>query len=273
LIRRLSSVAGLLAVLLAAGAAGASPLHAAAPSSSDARAYGKHCQGQSKTRTAGARLTPFARCVTAMARLAGAGSRSPRIACAGLSRKRVAGAGATPYARCVRSGARLIRHGNGIDRAFVDEMIPHHVAAVEMARLAPGRAQTPFVLGLASEIIRSQNAEIATMRRMSARLRAAGIRPVSMRLSRAEMGMDHDASHLLNANPFDVAFAQMMIPHHQGAITMSRVLLARGAARATKQLARQIMSSQSSEIRAMRGFLAQAGAPPVAPGAGHDDHH
>lgn len=273
MITRPSRIAGVMAVLLAVGALGASPLHAASPSGAELRAYGKRCQGQSKERVAGSRQTPFARCVTAMARLATAKSRSPRIACLGLSRKRVAGTRSTPYARCVSQGARLIRRGNGIDLSYVEEMIPHHVAAVEMARLSPGRAQSGFVLTLSQIIIRSQSEEIATMRRMAARLRAAGIRPVSMGLSKAEMGMDHDASHLVNANPYDVAFVQMMIPHHQGAITMSNVLRRKGAGRATKRLARQITSAQSTEIQAMRDFLTQYGAP-APPSTGEvDDHH
>jgi uncharacterized protein (DUF305 family) len=268
-------VAGLTAALLAAGALGATPSYAAAPSGAEVRAYGKHCQGQSKQRVARSQRTPFARCVTAMARLATAKSRSPRIACVGLSRKRVAGTRATAYSRCVSQGARLIRHGNGIDLAFVEDMIPHHVSAVEMAELAPGRARSAFILNLARDIIRSQNVEIATMRRMAARMRAAGIRPVSLGLTEAEAGMDHDASHLVNANPFDVPFAQMMIPHHQGAINMSRVLQRKGVGSATKRLARQITAAQTREIAAMRAFLAQSGAP--APGAGgggdHADHH
>ncbi len=110
------------------------------------------------------------------------------------------------------------------------------------------------------------------MRRMATKLRAAGIKPVSLGLSQAEMGMNHDASHLVDANPFDVPFAQMMIPHHQGAITMSRVVLAKGVGTATKRLARQIIADQTRETQAMRQFLAQSGAP--APGGGdHGDHH
>jgi uncharacterized protein (DUF305 family) len=271
-----SRVAALTALVLAAGAGGASPLHAATPStsaSSAARAYAKQCQNQSRRRAAGVKQTPFAACVSAMARLAGAKSRSPRIACAGLSRKRLPATTATPFGRCVSAGTRLIRFGNGIDRAYVDGMIPHHVAAVEMAKMAEGRAQSPFVADLAASIIRSQQLEIAEMQRISARLAAAGIEPVGMGLTKAQMGMDHDMSHLVDADPFDPMFVEMMIPHHEGAITMSRILFAKGIGRATLQLADQITSGQSREIQAMREFLDATGAAPAAGGdAGGHQH-
>lgn len=74
-----------LAAILAAGLI-AAPAQGAA-SRSDARAYGKLCQNQSKKRVSGSTGTPFSRCVTALGRLARAQTRSPRIACATLTRK------------------------------------------------------------------------------------------------------------------------------------------------------------------------------------------
>ena len=35
------------------------------------------------------------------------------------------------------------------------------------------------------------------------------------------MGMGHDMSHLVGTDPFDVHVVDMMISHHQGALTMS----------------------------------------------------
>ena len=237
-------------------------------------AVARACKDQSTQRLAGTRLTPYARCVTALTRLVRARSRSPRMACAGLPRRREAGRTSTPFARCVRAGARLIRHGNGIDRAFLEGMIPHHEGAVEMAQLALTRGQSDFIRNLAAGIIRTQNQEIATMRRLLARLRAAGIPSVALGLTQAQMGMDHDVSHLVHANPFDVVFVDMMIPHHQGAVTMSNVLFARGVGARTRSLARQITRDQRREIQMMRDFRAQIpGVPPPASGGGHAGHH
>ncbi len=44
-------------------------------------------------------------------------------------------------------------------------MIPHHESAVEMAEVAQRQGEGAFVRGLAEDIIRTQQAEIATLRR------------------------------------------------------------------------------------------------------------
>src|SRR6188768_1798952 len=74
-----------------------------------AKAYGKHCQGQSKKHVAGQKGTPFSQCVTAMAKLATGRSSSPAAACRTLSKRHVAGTHGTPYSRCVSAGARLLK--------------------------------------------------------------------------------------------------------------------------------------------------------------------
>lgn len=154
------------------------------------------------------------------------------------------------------------KRGNGIDLAYVEGMIPHHEGAVRMAEMALGRAKTDYVRDLAEAIISSQNAEIRVMRKLSRRMRHAGVEPVSLGLTPAEMGMDHDMSHLMNAADFDRAFVEMMIPHHQGAITMSAVLFDRGCNPQVRRLARQIVAAQKREIEEMEQFLASIGASP-----------
>jgi uncharacterized protein (DUF305 family) len=142
--------------------------------------------------------------------------------------------------------------GNGTDRAFVADMIPHHKSAVEMASIAKTRGQSTFVKNLASDIIRTQNAEITTMRREDAALAKAGVKTGSLGIDNHMMGMDMDPSKLTGADPFDKTFLNMMIPHHQGAITMAKVELANGSDPQLKQLAQNIITAQQREIREMR---------------------
>jgi uncharacterized protein (DUF305 family) len=262
------------AVLASAFAAAACAAPADGATKADTAAFGKRCQTQSKQRVVGSKGTPFSKCVSAMARLARAQSRSPQIACATLSRRRPAPSRTSPFDRCVTAGRVLIKNGNGIDRSYVEEMIPHHVAAVEMAQLAHASGQAPYIHGLAQSIITSQNAEIARMRKIAAKLRVARIPVVSLGLTKAQMGMDHDMSHLVGADPFDIHFVDMMIPHHQGAITMSRVLFNKGVGKATRQLAEQITVAQTREIEQMRAFRASVtGSPTPAPGDGAPEAH
>ena len=119
--------------------------------------------------------------------------------------------------------------GNGTDRAFVADMIAHHESAVEMAKIAERRGQSAFVKDLAKDIIRTQNTEITTMRRIASALEADGVKASSLGITEHQTGMDMDISKLRTADPFDREFIDMMIPHHQGAIRMARVQLAKGS--------------------------------------------
>jgi uncharacterized protein (DUF305 family) len=260
-------------VTAALGAAGLAAPAPATAAQTPGALYAASCKNQSRQPSPGSRATPYGACVSAMRRLAQARSRSPLIACAALSRKRIAGTQASAFSRCVAAGRALTRRGNGIDLAYVEQMIPHHVGAVEMAQYGLEHGESEYIRTLSASIIRSQNVEIATMRGLAARLRAAGIRPVALGLSTAQMGMDHHTSHLVGASPFDVVFVDMMIPHHEGALTMSNVLYARGTGTRTRALAEQITSSQTLEIQQMRQFRLQlTGSPAPAPDDGPHDH-
>lgn len=53
----------------------------------------------------------------------------------------------------------------------------------------------------------------------------------------------------------DVAFVQMMIPHHAQALTMSRLAPSRAQAPAVKAMARRILAAQRPEILTMAAWL------------------
>ena len=76
-------------------------------------------------------------------------------------------------------------------------------------------------------------------------------------------------------NDADVNFAQGMIPHHQQAVEMSDMLLAKeGLDPRVASLAEEIKAAQAPEIETMRGWLngwGIAAAPPMSSGMpGHD---
>jgi hypothetical protein len=77
-----------------------------------AKAYGRHCQDQSKKRSdadEGTKGTPFSQCVTAMAKLAKGTTDSPRAACKDLGKEHAKGEKGTPFSRCVVAGTKLLR--------------------------------------------------------------------------------------------------------------------------------------------------------------------
>lgn len=149
---------------------------------------------------------------------------------------------------------------NAADVAFAKGMIPHHRQAVEMADLAPGRAQSAEVKKLAAAIRKAQDPEIRTL---SGWLTSWGEEVP------ADGAMDHsvhdmggmmtaeEMTELENASgkAFDTAFMELMIKHHEGAVDMARTEQADGAHGPAKKMAGEIIDSQSAEIEQMNELL------------------
>lgn len=146
--------------------------------------------------------------------------------------------------------------GKATDAAFVNDMVPHHESAVEMARLARTRAEHLEIRRLADDVIAAQNREIETMQSVKADLPDAHGENMGsedhMSGDEHSRGMDMDPQQLRDAKPFDRAFIDMMIPHHEGAVTMAKEELAKGKNPTLRGLAEDIVAAQEREIAQMR---------------------
>lgn len=67
---------------------------------------------------------------------------------------------------------------------------------------------------------------------------------------------------------FDQTFLVMMIPHHEGAVEMSRFILEKGKDRQVREWASQILKAQTEEILLMESLLKETGADALV-GQGH----
>ena len=160
------------------------------------------------------------------------------------------------------------------DRAFLEAMIPHHTSAIEMARIARRRAEHPQVADLARAIVRTQTREIRQIRAMYQRIFGERALPnadahETLGLSAADAGMAHmdSGATLKRADPFDKAFIDAMVPHHQGAIRMAHAVMADTQYAGVRDLADAIVGAQSREIREMNRWRRQwYGAPSPAGG-------
>jgi uncharacterized protein (DUF305 family) len=173
-------------------------------------------------------------------------------------------------AGCGDGGDESTANAEQTDGAFIAAMIPHHQSAIEMAKVAQKEGEHPQIKQLADDIIAAQDAEIGQMEQMHQRMFGQPVQGSdhgSLGLDDEMMGMTMDMHSLEGAKPFDRAFIDAMIPHHQGAIRMAQVELAEGQDQETKDLARAIISAQSKEIEEMNRWRQQwYGAPSPAGG-------
>lgn len=178
--------------------------------------------------------------------------------------------GALVVSGCGSSDETTSSQAESTDGAFLAEMISHHQSAIEMAKVAQKKADHPQIKQLADDIVAAQDAEIADMNEMHRRMfgeSAMGADHGSLGLDDPMMGMSMSMDSLETANPFDQAFIDAMIPHHQGAIRMAEIELADGQDQQVKDLAQSIIDAQSQEIEQMNKWREQwYGSPSPAGG-------
>lgn len=147
---------------------------------------------------------------------------------------------------------------NDADVMFLQMMYPHHAQAVEMAKLVPTRSQNQQVKDLATAI---ENAQAPEMQQMTTLLAGFGKPAPSATMSHSMPGLmtPQQMTELtgLSGAAFDKMWLQMMVEHHQGAITMANDELKNGTNPDAKKMAEAIVTAQQAEIATMNGMLAK----------------
>lgn len=191
----------------------------------------------------------------------------------------VTGVAAAVLAACGGGGGDHVGHGtpasagapgsatatahNAQDVAFAQGMIPHHQQALEMARLADGRASSARVKDLAARIEKAQDPEIRTM---TGWLKAWGEQvPMAGMDHSGHTGMsgmmsDDDMAALEKATgkDFDTRFLSLMVEHHRGAVEMATTEKGKGRYGPAKGMADDIVGAQNAEIEEMKQLLGKS---------------
>jgi uncharacterized protein (DUF305 family) len=151
---------------------------------------------------------------------------------------------------------------NTADVEFAQGMIAHHEQAIEMAEIAldPATGASAEVVDLATRIQAAQDPEVELM---TSWLTAAG-ESVAMDTSDGHdmssmagmMTADQmDEMAAMTGTDFDQMWLEMMIAHHEGAISQSETVKADGSNADVLLLADQIITAQQAEIAEMQALL------------------
>jgi uncharacterized protein (DUF305 family) len=81
----------------------------------------------------------------------------------------------------------------------------------------------------------------------------------------------HEAMAVEMSGDVDVDFMRAMIPHHEGAVSMAKIVIENGKDPEVRKLAEEVIKAQEAEIAFMKTWLEQNGAGYGA-ATGHSAH-
>jgi uncharacterized protein (DUF305 family) len=171
--------------------------------------------------------------------------------------------------------------GAALDKVFLEEMIPHHAAALPVAHRSENLSLSDLKQ-LAASIYDAQAEEIGEMKMMLGEPTGGAV-AVDGGVDAGDGGTgtaggpgspnDDTATVGDRRVPYtpanDLAFIDFFVPHHQAAIEMATMEIERGARADVKAMAQQIKTAQMAEIAKMRNARQQlagsAESPPLPP--------
>ncbi|MCA1274563.1 DUF305 domain-containing protein [Streptomyces rubiginosohelvolus] len=146
---------------------------------------------------------------------------------------------------------------NSADFRYAQMMIEHHAQALVMTELAPERASRSTVKRLAERIAAGQKPEIGAMEGWLKRNGGDKRKQHHDHSGMPGMATEAQLKELRGADgkAFDKLFLELMITHHQGAITMATEALTEGNDIFVEEMASDVVAQQTVEIDRMRGMM------------------
>lgn len=141
------------------------------------------------------------------------------------------------------------------DVDFVRQMIPHHQGAVDKAKIQLKYGHDERLKSFNRWVIFAQELEIAGMKSWLHRRDTGAVVANAKDYFGDAMAAMHHGMMIDYTGDADVDFVRGMIAHHQGAVDMASILLARGTDPEMNDLANDIIDSQNYEIAWMERWL------------------
>lgn len=140
-------------------------------------------------------------------------------------------------------------HGGAADAVFIDSMIIHHYASMDMAEQALKQSSRPEITGLAKEIIVSQAKELEQLKSWM-KAWYPHTMPTGGGMGGVDIGSMKIGSDM--TKPFDLRFIEAMIPLQEGCIKMAQEGLSNAQHEEITIFATNTISSQKSRLKQLK---------------------
>jgi uncharacterized protein (DUF305 family) len=151
-----------------------------------------------------------------------------------------------------------VPRGKSDEQEFLLQMVPHHQAAIEMAKYEISRGQNFEMIQLAKSIFAEQQTELSLMNiwlKEGLSRNSPTHADFHNALDRSMIAMMKGMPQKEKLNDTDMAFASVMLPHHQAAVDMAKAVLQYGQNQQVLKFASQLISNEQIEIQQMFTYI------------------